>query len=277
MNLLDFTIEQGFPFSETTVKFMQGMMLQLQYGSLLGGSNYILSGCTVGGGTVTNGWMVLGGELLPFTGGAQQANVIVIETDTNKQFFGGASNPYYKTRTALFGSAATQYDFASLTRNDPANGVLNRLEKVEKMLKPLLGYTAGGVTVYGSWLFWGRPASEIPAGWEAVPDADWKGKVPVVLDATQTEFDTVGKVGGEKAHTLNRSELPNIRLKILQADGSTSYVNDAPGAGGSGVSLKGDNNGDNSAVPLQTEALGSSAAHNNLQPFKVVMFIRFAG
>lgn len=36
-----------------------------------------------------------------------------------------------------------------------------------------------------------------------------KGRVPVGLDATQVEFNTLGEIGGAKTHTLTESELPS--------------------------------------------------------------------
>ena len=67
-----------------------------------------------------------------------------------------------------------------------------------------MGYDVSGTTYYGSWLFWGRPAGEIPDGWEAVPDAEWKGKIPVVMDDTDVDFDVVGEMGGSKTD-INRA------------------------------------------------------------------------
>lgn len=36
------------------------------------------------------------------------------------------------------------------------------------------------------------------------------GRVPVGIDTTQAEFDTIGEVGGAKTHTLGISEIPNV-------------------------------------------------------------------
>ncbi len=36
-----------------------------------------------------------------------------------------------------------------------------------------------------------------------------KGRIPVGLDATQTEFDTLGETGGAKTHTLTSTEMPS--------------------------------------------------------------------
>jgi microcystin-dependent protein len=86
-----------------------------------------------------------------------------------------------------------------------------------------------------------------------------KGSVPVGLDASQTEFDTLAEADGHKTHTLITGEMP----------AHTHTVNGArvPGsAGGTG----------SSACDLQnntTSSAGSGGAHNNLQPYLVMNYI----
>lgn len=273
MNKLDFSVKTGWPGSTETWEFMQNMILQAQTGSNLGGNYWIVSGCVESAGNVTDGMVCINGELLPFVGGPVQTNVVISENVTERAYFGGSMNPYYKERSATFGTGSGAIAWASFKRNDPANGVLARLDKVEKMLKPLLGYEVGGVTKYGSWLFWGRPADEIPAGWEPVPDEDWKGKVPVVMNTDDVDFDTVGKIGGNKTHTLSRGELPNIQLKARGGQkGST-----ATGGTYDNSLIDWSEVSNPHAYTANIENLGSGMAHNNVQPYKVVMFIRFVG
>lgn len=47
------------------------------------------------------------------------------------------------------------------------------------------------------------PSTIFGGAWERV-----KGKMLIGLDEDDTDFDTVGKVGGEKTHTLSDSEIP---------------------------------------------------------------------
>ena len=272
MNQLDFNIKAGWPASTETWEYLQNMILQAQNAALLGGKNFIVSGCIESAGNATDGIICVNGEILPFIGGPVQPKVIIADSPVSREFFGGAVNPYYHNRVATFGSGNGEVLWVDFKRNNPDNGVLARLDKVEKMLKPLMGYDVAGVTTYGSWLFWGRPASEIPTGWEAVPDADWKGKVPVVMDAGDVDFDTVGKTGGEKKHQLTAAEFSHS-VSIPRGDAYTgnAFENDKRVGGGQGA---------NAQAPVVVKignADGTVTPHNNLSPFKVVMFIRFIG
>lgn len=279
MNVLDFNILSGWPGSTETWQYLQNMILNSQNTGLLGGKNYIVSGCVEAGGNVGNGLIVVNGEMLPFEGGPTQPKIIVVDEPVTRAFFGGAVNPYYHNRKAVFGSGPGEVLYSDFKRNDPDNGVLARLDKVERMLKPLMAYDVAGTPTYGSWLFWGRPAGEIPAGWEAVPDADWKGKVPVVLNSADADFDTVGETGGFKTHTLTGVQQGSIKFKGKIDDISGGTANAMAEITVNGVIIPrngaGNQTGDGTeiTVPLNNDA----APHNNLQPYKVVMFIRFTG
>lgn len=294
MNQFDFTTLEGWPASTETWQYLQNMILQAQQLALITGTNFIVSGCVENGNNVGSGIIVINGEVMPFSGGIKQDYIVVSDSVTNRPYFGGASKAYYHNRTSVFGTGTGQMAWSQFKRID--GGLLSRLialeslnvsarlDKVEKMLKPLIGYTdtTTGNIVYGSWLFWGRPASEIPTGWEAVPDADWKGRVPVVQDTSDADFATVGNTGGEKNVTLTQSQLPNVKV-------GNGVIDDKPSGDGQNVFINGQksaswslgnvgNSGNNSPnYQGLTETLGSGQSHNNMPPYKVVMFIRFVG
>lgn len=271
MNVLDFNILAGWPGSTETWQYLQNMILNSQHTGLLGGKNWIVSGCVEAAGNVGNGLIFVNGEMLPFEGGPIQAKIIVVDEPVTRAFFGGAINPYYHNRKAVFGTGPDEVLYTAFKRNDPDNGVLSRLDKVERMLKPLMGYDVSGTTYYGSWLFWGRPAGEIPAGWEAVPDADWKGKVPVVLNSADADFNTVGQTGGVKTFTVLNSNIQETNIPV------NDYVKDSA-AGTSLPSIKGDTS-NNDVAGSVTAKIGvtSPTPISKVQPYKVVMFIRFTG
>lgn len=82
------------------------------------------------------------------------------------------------------------------------------------------------------------------------------GRVPVGVNASDTNFSTVEKTGGESAHTLTVEEMPNHRHGINRRGAVTA---------GGYSSLYGDTqSGD---IGFFTEQSGGDRAHNNLQPY----------
>lgn len=96
-----------------------------------------------------------------------------------------------------------------------------------------------------------------------------KGKMPVGLDSTQTEFDALAETGGAKTHTLTEAEIPSHAhtLKGYQPGAiNDNYIGIA--------------NRDISAPKTVTndasngiQAAGGGGAHNNLQPYIVMNYV----
>ena len=150
MNLLDFSYKSGWPGSASTFEFIQGQILLLQQLSLVHGSTYVISGCIVTGSNVSDGVVVVNGEILPFIGGAIQTNVVVVEAVQSKQYFDLQIRPYYKNRHATFGTAGTVYPWANFDRSTPTNGILKRMKAVEEVLATLGSDLDALETAFGS-------------------------------------------------------------------------------------------------------------------------------
>lgn len=85
-----------------------------------------------------------------------------------------------------------------------------------------------------------------------------KGRVTVCIDPNDTDFDTIGKMSGEKSHTLTTDEIPS--------HGHT--VNYSGGAGTStGVTAMGTQLGESASIVQKT---GGGQAHNNMSPYIVI-------
>ena len=86
------------------------------------------------------------------------------------------------------------------------------------------------------------------------------GRVPVGIDTTQTEFNNIGKTGGEKTHTLTINEIPPHTHKIKTLDSAAS---------GSTIGVV---NQFGALAGRVAESTGGGKAHNILQPYQVVAF-----
>ena len=107
-------------------------------------------------------------------------------------------------------------------------------------------------------------SSYLGFSWEKV----FAGVTLVGLDTTQTEFDTIGKTGGEKTHTLTVDELAAHKHNMYTFN-----------AGGDGTISTGGGIIQDTAAPYKTyyatfamENTGGGQPHNNLQPYQVVAY-----
>lgn len=95
-----------------------------------------------------------------------------------------------------------------------------------------------------------------------------KGQVLVGLDAEQEEFNTVGKTGGAKTHTLTVNEMPSHNHSITRTTGAGGDVT------GTGVPP---HNAVAAGTSSTTASRGGGQPHNNLQPYiTVYMWVRTA-
>lgn len=98
-------------------------------------------------------------------------------------------------------------------------------------------------TIYGgTWVAWG------------------KGQVPVGVDTSDSDFNTVEKTGGEKEHTLTVDEMPShTHAQYVTADN------------GSGGGIRVDYTKDGASLPylqgIDTGSSGGNQPHNNIQPY----------
>ena len=93
------------------------------------------------------------------------------------------------------------------------------------------------------------------------------GKVLVGIDSTDTDFNTIGKTGGKKTHTLTVDEMPSHNHYLYNAAGGSTqfqpYAAKDNGTTGSTAT---------NGYATSTGISGSSQPHNNLQPYQVVAY-----
>ena len=96
---------------------------------------------------------------------------------------------------------------------------------------------------------------------ERFPLPNGKGRTLVGKDSTDTDFNTLGKTGGEKTHKLTVDEMPSHKHSM--------NFGDSAGGDGSGF-VYSSTSGNNNVFMLET---GGGQAHNNLQPYLAENFI----
>lgn len=96
--------------------------------------------------------------------------------------------------------------------------------------------------------------------WEKV----FAGVTLVGLDTKQTEFNTIGKTGGEKTHQLTVAELPEFKPTAL-VDTQTGSVT------GSAIVYQAVTDGIWYSSDM-FQPIGGNQPHNNLQPYQVVAY-----
>lgn len=101
-----------------------------------------------------------------------------------------------------------------------------------------------------------------PPGWSLYAAAN--GKVIVGLSSSDSEFNSLGKTGGEKSHALSIAEMP-------------SHTHNYIGGRGGPYSSYGAYSADPAAymyTTYSTGARGGSGAHNNLQPYVTLIYCK---
>lgn len=144
----------GFPATNKTWRFLRDMIYNANNLTLLGGSNYILSGCVVDANDVVSaGYIVINDELLYFEGGNLAPNIIVAETVDNTTYLEdansdgqGDSKPTYYDRVAKFGEGANATAFDDLVRIKPLDELTKSLMKLKEGVITIAEFPAGGNT-----------------------------------------------------------------------------------------------------------------------------------
>jgi microcystin-dependent protein len=98
-----------------------------------------------------------------------------------------------------------------------------------------------------------------------------KGRVPVGIDTSQSEFNLRGETGGAKTHTLTAAEQATMAVYYGTVTAPLDFYNAAAGgtAGGYvGNIVSSVNNGS-----ARMFAYGGNGAHNNLQPYVAMQYI----
>jgi hypothetical protein len=177
-----------------------------------------------------------------------------------------ATTAYVTSAGAVITTAYEAADTALASDLSDVEDALTALEAAFSTLYPVGSvYTNAAVAT--------NPATLLGFGtWESFGT----GKVLVGIDASQTEFDTLGETGGAKTHTLTVGEInhnhdspavlgqSSVAWSPLTAPYGTTGRNISTGGGG------GANLSSRSTMWTGLPENSTATAHNNLQPYIVV-------
>lgn len=288
MNKLHTEHNAGYPFDVGFLAFMQTAYSLFNHFGHLAGNLAIISGCEEVGNTISAGTVYINGELLPFVGGAKDDTVFIKEVTNEVTFDDGFLRPLENIRTAAFGRSTQENTFKwedfqrvsnlqdlgkNKTDNTETKKLLDRIEKLEKQKQAVpIGLIA----------LWGKPASEIPAGWREY--VNLRGKMPIGLDPDYVKtkddvqdyrLNALNQSGGERSHKLTTDEMPAHahNYNDIYYSEKWGWVN-TPHGEGSGSS---DDGNKGYAMDRTSESTGGDQPHNNMPPYRVVQFIEYVG
>ncbi|AWG24832.1 hypothetical protein [Flavobacterium kingsejongi] len=282
MNRSDFNQTGGYPLKTERLQEVQTAFEVFNALGNIAGNLVIISGCEITGNSIASGTVFINNEVLEFRTGyfVPDSTVVIFEEPVIKEFENGELKPVHMIRYAAIGTADVSYLWTGFKRLLPTKEIpldLNaRLASLEKLTAV---FKTGNAPV-----LWQRPANEIPPGW--VEDMTWRGRFPAGFNPDQTEFNQVGKMAGATTKQLTVAELPPHKHYMFTPEminpynevNATNQVAKNGYDGGSGGNenyvLRGSNQ---AAAHGNTSATGSNVAFSILNPYRVVIFIKFVG
>jgi len=283
MHTINFTNDnKDFPLSTQALEFMKLISQQAYQLAALGGSgNYILSGCVNTAGNWSAGWVVINGELLPFTAGAGLLtdNVHIVETKESVNAGYETYADVYVRRTVEFGGVtggAGVHVWNTFTR------VKSNLElAAQSATKEELTALSNLMMPKGGIIMWSGTIVSIPTGYVlcdgsnnvsyggVVPDL--RGRfivgydertlnIPVNVTDTTINYGAIKNTGGKPSVTLAISEIPSHHHTLFLQNSGQRFT-------GSGSASELDSGAGN------TGNTGGGLAHENRPPYYVLAFI----
>ncbi|MFT4223319.1 tail fiber protein [Dysgonomonas sp.] len=222
MNKVNITAQDDFPMDSDGMDFIQKMIHQVYKLARLGGTDYIMEGCDEVNGVISDGQIVINGELLEFKGGQKQDYIVIVETKETvyDEEETGEIKEYpeaYISRYATFSDdgklkwenvkqiltnqqleqkisslrgepLATKLDFTGRVDRIPDNYMLADGRLLRTAEYPELAWFYGAEN---------QESFSLP---------DLRHMFIVGYDPTKQDYSEVGKTGGEEKHALTADE-----------------------------------------------------------------------
>ncbi|NDV93529.1 hypothetical protein D0T84_01180 [Dysgonomonas sp. 521] len=220
MDKTNFLAKDDFPAASDDLDRLQNATYMVAALALLGGANYILSGCADDGSNVAPGMIVINGEILPFQGGAKKSKITIQETKTTLEAFDETYPEAYIDRVAVFANEG-QYnwaDFKQVLTNQELETKISQVRGEPPGMK--IDWTGRLDRIPDNYMLAdGRimKTSEYPdLAWfygkeneESFTLPDLRHMFITGYDSTKTDYDSIGKSGGNSKITLSIEQMPN--------------------------------------------------------------------
>jgi hypothetical protein len=138
MDKITLSGKTDFALTTNALAFMQSAYSMLEKLTALGGDNYIVSGCEVTGSSVSDGYVVLKGILMPFKQGSLQTNVMIkkdpktINVDT-----GSREQISYHAEFGSSTNAADNVAWADILKIDTNKALMTQIADIIADIAPL--------------------------------------------------------------------------------------------------------------------------------------------
>ena len=300
MNKINFTAKDNFPLSSDTMEMMQQMIGLSANTALLGGANYILSGCVDdGNGNVSAGLVVIGGEILPFEAGTKKAKITIQQTSKTLTAFGIEYSEAYLYRTAKF-SDTGEYNWSDFIQVLTNQQLQQKIEAITGDVPGIVKMWAGRIdripTDYklcdGSVL----SINDYPELFENIGVSfggngtnnfslpDIRGRFVVGYDSSNPDYNVISKdkTGGIDKVTLTVSQIPehdhvkNVLFNKLSAKAGDIDDQSTPGSIDQANAAREYNVGSMSEdrwTDATIQKVGGGQAHENRPPYYVLAYI----
>lgn len=287
MNKGNFTAIDNFPVSTFTYEFLQQMSMLAGRLTALGGTNYILSGCTKDGNNISDGFIVINKEVMPFKGGTLKDKITIKETKLTDNFAGVDYPEAYVLRNAEF-SDTGEYnwsDFAQVltnkelgqkiseVRGEPPGFKMEWTGRIDRIPENYM--LADGRTLRTedypelAWFYGAENA-------ESFRLPDLKKLFIVGYDGVEgSDYGIIGNKGGEEFHQLTENEnAPHKHIVPWGENLNTAWKPDWGYPDDRFNNSRGYNAGtDNDNTWPYTSPSGLGDPHENRPPFFVLAFL----
>lgn len=276
MNKINFTAKDNFPLSSDTMEMMQQMIGLSTNMALIGGANYILSGCVDdGNGNISAGLVVIGGEILPFEAGTKKAKITIQQTSKTLTAFGVEYPEAYLYRTAKF-SDTGEYnwsEFAQVLTNQQLENKINALKEEStgfvKMWSGRIDRVPEGYMLCNGDTVTTAQYPELAYSLgketeESFTLPDLRKRFVAGYDNSAEGYSAIGVTGGAEKITLTIEQMPNHTHDVEFVDekwGDNANSRPFPNPAGT------------SGYTAQTTSTGGGKEHENRPPYYVLAYV----